>query len=274
MQPVLLFIVVLQYNSVSLAIHNLSGCVLVLSPFILNPETSLRMQRLFVSTSLRVNIYQSGAKILWMSFLKKLMTMIISLNFTLTSSPKLPKFLPSTQQRWRLVKTSLRNISKLDALYHRNPSKPLPSSYQRRKEPYVHAKIIATWIPTLSEMPTHSPSFWNSSMTWKNPPCSPNSTFNGDITTFAFKKRNSGKLHSSPSWDCLNPPSCSSGSVMHPPCPKCYKSYLCWHAEGEMAKNLHGWSRNPHEGQHHPPPWTYWISTSISSGTQTVNQTL
>ena len=113
--------------------------------------------------------YLSGAKISWMSSLRKPMTnslpivhMTIPLNFILTLSLKSPKSIPSTWWKWKLVKLSSRNTLKRDTSYHWNPPKLLLSSlYQRRMEPYIHVKITTTWTPTQSETPTLSPSSLN-----------------------------------------------------------------------------------------------------------------
>ena len=173
--------------------------------------------------------------------------MTTPLSFTLTSFPRLPKSTPSTQPRWKLVKLSLKNISEWDKLYSWNSPKPLPSFlYQRRMEPYTHARTITTWTPTLSEMPTHFPSSLNSSMTWRNPPCSPNLTFTGNTITSTFEKKTNGRRPSSLPWDYSNLLSCSLDFAPPPHIPSIHESYLHEYAEGEMAENLHGWPWNPH----------------------------
>ena len=142
----------------------------------------------------------------------------ISSNFTLTLSLKLPRSTLSTWQKWKLVKPSSKNTLRQDKLYPQNPPKPLPSSlYQRRMESYAHVKITATWTPTQSKMPILSPLSLNSSMTWRDPPCLPNSTFAEDTTISTSKKKTNGRLPSSLPWGCLNPLSCFSDSATLPP---------------------------------------------------------
>ena len=85
--------------------------------------------------------YLNGAKTSCMSSLRKHMTnflpiipMITPLNFTLTLFPKLPKSTPSTQQRWKLVKTSSRTIFEPDRSYHQSPPQPSPFFFVPKKD--------------------------------------------------------------------------------------------------------------------------------------------
>ena len=170
-------------------------------------------------------LYPTGARTLRMSSWRKPMinfpliipTTMLS-NFAHISLPKLPRSIPSTQQSWKHANSLLKNTSRQDKLYPQNLPKPhLSSSYQRRMEFFAHAKITATWTPTPSRMPIPSPSSLNSLTIWRNLPCSLNFTFDGDITTFASRRKTNGKLLLSPPWDSSNPLSCSSDSATLPP---------------------------------------------------------
>ena len=71
--------------------------------------------------------------------------MTMPLNFIRTSLQRSPRSILSTQQKWKHANPLSRNTSGQDELYPQNPPKPhLSSSYQRRMEPFAHAKIIAT----------------------------------------------------------------------------------------------------------------------------------
>ena len=52
-----------------------------------------------------------------------------------------------------------------------------------------------------------------------------------------------------------------------------HEPHLCGHVEEEVAKNLHGWPGNSHQGQCCPSPWVYSTSTSTPLRTWVVNQT-
>ena len=59
-----------------------------------------------------------------------------------------------------------------------------------------------------------------------------------------------------------------------PHIPGIHEPHLHRHAEREMAENLHGQSRNPHQEWYCPPPWVHLKSPSITLRTWTINQTL
>ena len=53
-----------------------------------------------------------------------------------------------------------------------------------------------------------------------------------------------------------------------------HEPHLHGHAEREVAKILHGWLGNSHQGQRCPPPWVHSMGPSMPSRTWIVDQTL
>ena len=111
-------------------------------------------------------------------------------------------------------------------------------------------------------------------MTWKSPPCSPSLTSDGDITTPHSER---GPVESCVHY--LHGTIWAHHHVLQilqcsPHIPSIHEPHLHRYAKGEVAENLHGWLRNPHQGWCCPPSWAHLTGASTSSGTQAVNQTL